>query len=263
MNRLLFVTLLIGSLFSMTTHAKIITEEINYSIDKTTFKAYLAYDDSKGKRPGVLIVHEWWGHNNYARNRAEMLAKEGYTALALDMYGSGKLATHPDNANTFMMEVFNNMPAAEQRFDKAFDLLNSHKATQKDHIAAIGYCFGGAIVLHMARIGKPLAAVASFHGSLGSNLPADTKPNVKGVISVFTGANDGMIPATQVSAFTQEMFEANVNFSVQVYPNTMHSFTNPNADKIGKTFDMPLAYNAEADKDSWQKTLVMLGGVFK
>lgn len=263
MKHLKLLTLFLMSFFSMLTQAKIITEDVKYTVDGKEFSGYLAYDDSKGKRPGILIVHEWWGYNDYAKNRAYMLAKAGYTALALDMYGSGKVADHPDNAKAFMMEVFNDLPAAEKRFDAAYNLLNNHKATEKGQIAAMGYCFGGAIVLHMARIGKPLAAVVSFHGSLGSNLPADKKPDIKGKIRVFTGGADAMIPAEQVSGLTQEMFTAGADFGVQVYAGVKHSFTNPGADKLAKKFDMPLAYDQNADTDSWQQTLSLFASTFK
>lgn len=263
MKYLKLVTLLSIVFLSLLAQAGIVTEEVSYTVDDTTFNGYLAYDDSKGKRPGILIVHEWWGYNDYAKNRAYMLAKAGYTALALDMYGSGKVASHPDNAKTFMMEVFNDLPAAEKRFDAAYTLLNNHKATMKDSIAAIGYCFGGAIVLHMARIGKPLAAVASFHGSLGSNLPAEIKPDIKARIRIFTGAADSMVPAEQVAAFTLEMFNAGADFGVQVYPGVKHSFTNPGADTLAKKFDMPLAYDMNADADSWQQTLALFTASFK
>ncbi|HEY9032789.1 MAG TPA: dienelactone hydrolase family protein [Pseudomonadales bacterium] len=254
--------LLIGTLLSTTSHAKLVTEEIRYPVDGQEFTGYLAYDDSLGQRPGVLIVHEWWGHNDYARERAEQLAGEGYTAFALDMYGSGKLANHPKDANAFMTEVFNNLPAAQQRFLAAFQLLNDHPATRKDAIAALGYCFGGAIVLHMARIGTPLDAVISYHGSLGSNLPADTRPNIQGVIQVFTGGRDPMIPAEQVAGFSREMFEAGADYGITVYRNAQHSFTNPRADAVGREFAMPLAYDAAADADSWRQTLALLQRVW-
>lgn len=244
------------------THADIITEDIHYKVDGIEYTGYMAYDNKTGPHPGVLLVHEWWGLNDYAKTRAYMLAKQGYTAFALDMYGSGKQAVHPDNAKAFMMEVFNNMPSAEKRFDAAYTILNQHKFTQKDHIAALGYCFGGAIVLHMARVGKPLAGVVSFHGSLGSNLAKNTAPNIHAKIRVFTGGADVMVPPEQVTAFMQEMLTAKADFAVQVYPTAKHSFTNPSADKLGKKFAMPLAYNQQADADSWQATIAFLKGLF-
>jgi dienelactone hydrolase len=258
--------LLLGSilfaLLPLSAHAEIVAEEIKYTVDKVEYTGYLAYDNSKGARPGVLLVHEWWGLNDYARTRAYMLAKAGYTAFAVDMYGSGKVADHPDNAKAFMMQVFNDLPGAEKRFDAAYSFLNQHKATQKDHIAAMGYCFGGAIVLHMARIGKPLEAVVSFHGTLVSNLPADKPAAIKGKVMAFTGGADAMIPAEQVTAFTQEMFNNHAEFAVQVYPDAKHSFTNPNADNLGEKFSMPLAYNQAADSDSWAKTLQLFARTF-
>ena len=144
-------------------------ENITYNSDGTQLEGYIAYDKSKeGKRPGVLVVHEWWGHNDYARKRADDLAKLGYTALAVDMYGEGKTANHPADAEKFMMEVFNNMSVGEARFNAALELLKQQPTVDPEKIAAIGYCFGGAVVLHMARIGTDLDAVVSFHGVLSS-----------------------------------------------------------------------------------------------
>ena len=141
------------------------TQELTYSADGLSMKGYLAYDDAQeGKRPGVLVVHEWWGHNDYARRRARMLAELGYVALAVDMYGEGKQANHPDDAGAFSGEVMNNLPAAKARFLAARDLLKAHERVQGEHIAAIGYCFGGGVVLHMARLGVDLDGVVSFHG---------------------------------------------------------------------------------------------------
>ena len=236
---------------------EVITEEITYTIDGKPFRGFMAYDDKKGKRPGVLVVHEWWGHNDYARDRAKQLAEQGYTAFALDMYGNGKLADHPKDAKAFMSEVTDNMALAEQRFDKAYSLLQNSPFTQKDNISALGYCFGGAIVLHMARTGRDLDAVFSYHGSLGSALAKPTT-SIKAKVRVFTGQSDAMIPAQDVTAFTAEMFDAGADFSVQVYPGVQHSFTNQGADKVAKQFKLPLAYDAHADKDSWRQTMSLL-----
>ncbi|CAA0082113.1 Carboxymethylenebutenolidase [BD1-7 clade bacterium] len=243
-------------------HAEIVTDTVEYTVDGKTFTGFLAYDNKAGKRPGILVVHEWWGHNDYARHRAKMLAEQGYTAFALDMYGKGKVADHPDNAKAFMTEVTANLSAAEKRFNTAYDLLNTHKHTQTDEIAAMGYCFGGGVVLHMARIGTPLKAAVSYHGSLASNLPEGQTPAVKGAIQVFTGAKDPMIPSELVTGFTTEMFNAGADFAVHVYPDAVHSFTNPGATTAGKKYNMPLAYDAFADKDSWQQTLDLFERVF-
>lgn len=236
--------------------------EISYQANGTTLKGYIAYDAAiKGKRPAVLVVHEWWGHNSYARKRADMLAELGYTALAVDMYGDGKQANHPDEAGKFATEVSKNMPMAKARFEAGMQLLRKHKTVDAKQLAAIGYCFGGGVVLHMARIGLPLKGVASFHGSLGTETPAQPG-KIKARILSFTGEDDPMIGADKVSAFKQEMEQAGANYRVVTYPGVKHSFTNPDADELGRKFSLPLAYNADADKDSWQQTTEFLRKVF-
>lgn len=238
-------------------------EEVSYSANGTTLKGWLAYDGvAMGKRPAVLVVHEWWGHNAYARKRANMLAKLGYVALAVDMYGDGKQAQHPDDAGKFAGEVAKNKPLAKARFEAAMKLLRDDPRVDGTKLAAIGYCFGGSVVLHMAREGEDLRGVASFHGGLATDTPAQ-KGNVKAQVRVFTGADDKMIPATQVDAFKQEMEKAGVNYKVVAYPGALHSFTNPDADELGKKFNMPIAYSAAADKDSWAQLQAFLADVLK
>lgn len=166
----LFIMLLSASLPS---YAAITGEQVNYTAGGVTLKAYLATDESiKGKRPGVLVVHEWWGHNEYARKRARMLAELGYTALAVDMYGDGKSTQHPKEAAKFMKEVLNNKDVGKARFMAALDFLKKQDTVDHDKVAAMGYCFGGGVVLAMARAGVDLDGVASFHGSLATNNPA-------------------------------------------------------------------------------------------
>lgn len=237
-------------------------KEVSYRADGTTLKGYLAWDDSfEGRRPAVLVVHEWWGHNDYSRKRADMLAGLGYTALAVDMYGDGKQANHPDEAGKFSAEVSKNLPLAKRRFEAGMKLLRKQKTVDANEMAAIGYCFGGGVVLHMARMGENLKGVASFHGSLDTGTPAQPG-KVKARVISFTGEDDPMIGADKVAAFKQEMEQAGVNYRVVIYPGVKHSFTNPAADELGKKFNLPLAYNAEADKDSWQQTTVFLREVF-
>jgi dienelactone hydrolase len=239
--------------FGVFAQAAIKTETIEYKVDGESFTGYLAYDDSsKDKRPGVLVVHEWWGHNDYVRKRAEMLAELGYTAFALDMYGTGKVADHPQDATRFMQAVVSNMPVAEKRFNAAYALLREHETVESTQVAAIGYCFGGGTVLHMARQGIDLKGVVSFHGSLAAQTPAK-KDAVQAAVLVLTGADDPMIPVEQVAAFRQEMEAAAVNYKIHSYPGATHGFTNPAADDFGKRFEMPLAYNAAADAASWQR----------
>jgi len=243
--------------------AKVQGKEVIYQGGGVNMKGYLAYDDKiKGKRPAVIVVHEWWGHNNYARKRADMLAEMGYTALAVDMYGDGKQASHPDDAGKFSAAVNDNLDTARARFEAGMKLLKSNKTVNPNKIAAIGYCFGGGIVLQMARMGEPLLGVASFHGSLGTEHPAQPG-KIKAEIRVFTGADDPMAPQTLVDSFKQEMDQAGASYKVVSYPGAKHSFTNPDADEYGKKFDMPLAYNAEADKDSWAQTETFLADIFR
>ncbi len=247
-----------------THQANIVTQEIEYQTNGAKLKGYLAYDQNlKTKRPGLLVVHEWWGHNDYARRRAKMLAELGYIAFAVDMYGDGKLAEHPDDAGKFMQEVTNNMSLAEKRLLAALQVLNQQELTNPDKTAAIGYCFGGAMVLHLARIGTNIDGVVSFHGSLGTQTPAK-KDSVKARVLVLHGADDPFIPAEQVDAFKEEMQNAGVDYEFIAYPNVKHSFTNPQADEYSKKFDLPaLHYNQHADEDSWNKMQAFLKEIFK
>ncbi|MBT9612202.1 MAG: dienelactone hydrolase family protein [Burkholderiales bacterium] len=238
-------------------------KEISYSAQGATMKGYLAFDDAvQGKRPGVLVVHEWWGHNDYARSRANKLAELGYTALAVDMYGDGKQAAHPDDASKFMNAVMSKKAVAKARFEAAMKLLKKQKTVDAKNIAAIGYCFGGGVVLEMARRGVPLKAVASFHGALGTDAPAQPG-KIHAKVIAFTGADDPMAPAKVVEEFKQEMDKAGANYKVVSYPGVKHSFTNPAADDYGKRFNMPLAYNAEADQASWAEAQSFLADAFK
>ena len=250
-------------LVSAAAHAAVQGKEVSYHANGTTLKGYVAYDDAvKGKRPGILVIHEWWGHNEYARKRARMFAEQGYTALALDMYGNGKQAHHPDDAQKFSSEVSKNAKLAKARFDAALNLLKHEPTVEAGEIAAVGYCFGGSVALNMARMGEPLKAVVSFHGGLGTDHPAEAG-KVKARIASFTGEDDPFIPAKQVAAFREEMDKAGVNYKAVTYPGAKHSFTNPDADKYGEEFKLPLAYNAAADKDSWSQGLAFLADAFK
>jgi dienelactone hydrolase len=177
------------------------------------------------------------------------------------MYGNGKQAEHPDDAAKFSAEVNKNMPVARERFEAGMDVLKRDPTVDASKIAAIGYCFGGGIVLNMAREGVDLKGVASFHGMLGTKEPA--KPGeIKARIISFTGEKDPMIPASSVAAFRKEMDDAGADYRVITYPNAEHAFTNPEADELGKKFHLPLAYDPQADKDSWRQATVFLQDVF-
>lgn len=247
---------------STAAHAEVQGREVTYQANGTTLKGYIAYDDAiKGKRPGVLVVHEWWGQNEYARKRARMLAELGYTAMAVDMYGNGKVVDNPDDAGKLAAGVYKDMPMAKARFEAAMQLLRKQETVDANEIAAFGYCFGGGVVLNMARMGEDLKGVASFHGGLGTDSPAQPG-KIKARIISFSGDADPTIGADKVAAFKQEMEHAGADFRVVIYPGAKHAFTNPAADELGKKFNMPIAYDAEADKDSWEKAKVFLREVF-
>lgn len=244
-------------------HGEIRGEPVEYAAGGMAMKGYLAYDDGiSTRRPGILVVHEWWGHNEYTRKRARMLAELGYVALAVDMYGEGKQAQHPEDAGKFSGEVRNNMDLGRERFLAARKFLQEQKYTDPARIGAIGYCFGGAIVLQMARDGMDLAGVASFHGPLGTTAPA--KPGaVRAKILVLHGADDKFIPPEQVEAFRNEMKTANADFRFVSYPGVVHSFTNPDADDYAKRFNIPLGYDAGADGKSWEEMQAFFRDIFR
>jgi dienelactone hydrolase len=238
-------------------------KDVKYSAEGVQMNGYLAYDRSiSGKRPGVLVVHEWWGLNEYARKRARMLAEMGYTALAVDMYGDGKQATHPDDAGKFSSELMKNFDVAKSRFMAALEFLKKQPSADPERIAAIGYCFGGGIVLNMARQGVDLKGVASFHGSLAAVKPAQVGA-VKAKILVLHGADDKFVTPEQIESFRQEMKSAGADFQFISYPGAVHSFTNPDADEYAKKFNLALGYNAEADKKSWEELRRFLDRIFK
>lgn len=231
--------------------AKVRGRVVEYRDGTVTMKGYLAWDPAlKGKRPGVLVVHEWWGHNEYARKRARMLAGLGYTALAVDMYGEGKQAPHPDDAAAFAAEVMKNGDLMKARFMAAMNLLKDQSTVDPARIGAIGYCFGGAVVLNMARQGVDLAGVVSFHGSLATDRPAEPG-GVKARVLALNGAADRFIPPEQVGAFAAEMARAGAEFGFISYAGAKHSFTNPEADAFARRFGLDVAYDSRADRRSW------------
>jgi len=237
-------------------------EEVSYSTDSTTMNGYMAYDkNATDKKPGILVVHEWWGHNAYSRERADMLAKLGYVALAVDMYGNGKQAGHPEDAQKFAMSVMGNFDAAKARFEAAMETLKNNPNVDPEQIGAIGYCFGGGVVLAMADAGYDLDAVVAFHGTL--QLPVmPEKGMIKGKVLVCSGADDPFVTPEQVAAYTAAMDSAQADYEYIAYEGAVHAFTSKGADSLGKKFDLPLAYNEAADKASWQEMKDLFNEVF-
>jgi len=248
MRRLLSTLLLTSATLA---HAEVQTREIPYqSTDGTRMVGYYAYDDAiQGKRPGVIVVHEWWGLNDYAKRRARDLAALGYSALAIDMYGEGKNTSHPKDAQAFMEESLASTEVNKARARAGLELLKAQPQTDASKLAAIGYCFGGRMVLDMARQGVPLAGVVSFHGALVTKTPA-TPGSVKARILVEHGAADSFIPARQIAAFKAEMDAAGADYRFVSLPGAKHSFSNPDAD-AHRGHGLDVAYNKEADERSW------------
>ena len=224
-------------------------------------QGYLAVDGANDQpRPGVLVIHEWWGLDEYIKRRARMLADLGYVALAVDMYGAGKVAQSADEAGSEMNAVLGDIPTAEARLDAAIETLRSHPMVDGQRIAAIGYCFGGAMVLHAARTGRDLNGVVSFHGALGSfHTPAPG--SVKAEILVCHGADDALVPDEQIAAFKSEMETAEAKVQFEAYEGALHGFTNPDADENGQKYGLPLAYDADIDNQSWQEMQEFFGRV--
>ncbi len=244
------------------TTIEIIGEEVSYKTDSTQMKGYITYNkNKKGKRPGVLVIHEWWGHNDYVRKRADMLAELGYTALAIDMYGDGKQANHPSDAEKFAMSVMGNIGVTTARFNAALEMLKSNPNVDANKIAAIGYCFGGSVALTMANTGADLDAVAAFHS--GIKLPVMPNDKLKAKVLVCNGADDPFISAKDITTFKQKMDSIQADYKYISYKGAVHSFTSKAADSLGKKFNMPAAYNQEADTKSWLALQELLEEAFK
>ncbi|MCZ4407622.1 dienelactone hydrolase family protein [Cryomorphaceae bacterium 1068] len=237
---------------SLITEMSIVGEEVSYTSDSVTMKGYIAYDETDTtQRPGIIVVHEWWGHTDYVRERAEMLAELGYVALAVDMYGDGKKAEHPDNAMKFSGMVMQNMDGAESRFTEAIKVLKNHPQTADENISAIGYCFGGSLILAMANKGVDLDGVAAFHS--GVQLPVGPSENLHAMVLVQNGADDPFVSPESVANFKAAMDSLQKPYVYESYPGAVHAYTNKNADSLGEKFNLPLAYNAEADTKSWER----------
>ena len=235
------------------------TEVIDYKHGDVKLEGYLAYDDAvAGKRPGVLVCHEWWGHNDYARKRAEQLAALGYVAFALDMYGEGVQAKDAKEAAEKAAVFKKDRSLMRTRAMAGLDVLRRHPKVDADNLAAIGYCFGGTTALELARAGADLKGAVSFHGGLDTPDPADAK-RIRCKVLVLTGADDPVVPKEQVAAFEDEMTKANIDYKLISYPGAVHGFTNPaNGDDPKKG----VAYNKEADEKSWEEMKAFFGKIF-
>jgi dienelactone hydrolase len=242
------------------------TREVSYQAGAVRMKGFLAWDGAvPGERPGVLVVHEFWGLNDYAKQRTEMLAELGYTALAVDLYGDGNIAADSKEAGQLMNQLLADLPECRARFQAALDLIKAHETVDESRTAAIGYCVGGGVVLHMARFGLDLDVVASFHGSLPLAIPAQGEgaTEVTARIVAYNGEDDVFIPAEAIAAFKAEMNRTGADYQFINLPGALHGFTNPAATEKGEKFNMPLRYDALADQCSWAHMQLLLQSTFK
>ena len=244
-------------------HADVIGEDVNYKSGNTSLIGYIAYDNAiKGKRPGVILVPDWWGISEFARNRARALAKLGYTAMVMDMVGAGMFAETTNKAKALMANATADPKVMKARFIAAKNVLSKHKTTN-GKIAAIGYSLGGMIVLEMARQGENLKSVASIWGVIAkANKPAK-KGNVKARVLIIHPATDGWAPKKAIDALKTEMAKARAHFQIITYPNTKHGFTRHDADTKAAKDNLPLKYDAAADKKSWNDLSRFLKASFR
>ena len=240
----------------------ILTNRIEYAVGDAVHQGYLAYDDEiADAKPGVIIVHEWWGLNDYIVRRAHMLAELGYVALAIDMYGGGAIAQDTDQAGALMTGVLNDMDTGTAALKAGYELLLSQPGVDPERTAAMGYCFGGAMVLHMARIGLPLSAVASFHGALGSFHTVEPG-SIRARLLVCHGAADSMVTMDDLEGFKQEMETAQADYEVLLLADAKHGFSNPQADVNAEKYGIDLGYQQSADEKSWEALQALFNQVF-
>jgi len=235
--------------------AALVTRPVAYEHAGVKLEGYLAYDDAKtaqGKLPGVLIVHEWWGLNDYARGRAEQLAKLGYVAFALDMYGGGQSTTDAKKAGALAKQFYGS-PLMAGRAQAGLDQLLQTGLVDPARVAAIGYCFGGSTVQALAYAGAPLAGIVSFHGGL-IPVPADAAAKTKAKILICNGGADSFVSAPDIEAFIKAMNAGKFDYQFISYAGAIHAFTNPGADALAAVNGMTggIGYNAAADRHSWQ-----------
>jgi dienelactone hydrolase len=237
-------------------------ETVTYTADGLTLKGFIAYDDNiKGKRPAILVVPEWWGLNDYAKMRVRKLAELGYIAMAADMFGDGKIAANPADAQKFTAPYYKDPVLVKSRLDAASKKLMEYSQCDPANLAAIGYCFGGYVVLNYAKLGADLKGVVSFHGGLGG-VPVDKKL-LKAKVLICHGAIDQFVSQKDAESLKHKLDSIGVENTLKIYPNATHAFTNPDATKTGKDFNMPIAYNPDADRDSWNDMKMFFGKIFK
>ena len=237
-------------------------ETVNYTVDTLNMTSYVVYDENKdGKRPAVLVLHEWWGLNDYTKRRAKMLAEMGYIAMAVDMYGNNRKGNDPQEAGMLAGPYYENMSMTKKIFDAGLEEFKKNQNVDQSQIAGIGYCFGGGLLLNLARMGEPLNGVVSFHGGLVGTPP--DKNLTKAEILVCHGEADPFVPNEEAATFKKQMDSIGKSYTFRSYPGATHAFTNPDATEMGQKFKIPIAYNAAADSASWNDMKEFFGRIFR
>jgi dienelactone hydrolase len=247
----------------MNTQAQTIKgEEITYTAaEGTALKGYVAYDAARqGKLPVVVVIHEWWGSNQYVRKRADMLAALGYFAFAVDMYGEGKQGNNPQEAGALAGPFYSNPTLVQTRIEAALLKIKEYTRADAGNMACIGYCFGGSMSLYAAKLGMPFKAVVSFHGGL-AGVPAEAGKTTAKILVCHGGA-DKFISDEEIKTFRQNLDSVKVDYSFISYPGAVHAFSNPQATEMGKKFGIPIEYNEDADKKSWADMTAFFNKIF-
>jgi len=247
MKKMLSLLLLTG-VMAMNAEAKVELKKVEYKSGDQTFEGVIAMDSAiKGKKPGIVVFHNWMGVTGETESKITELAKLGYVAMAADVYGKGIRPKDAKEAGELATKYKNDRKLLRERASNALDELKKNSHVDSAKLFATGYCFGGTTALELARSGAPLLGTVSFHGGLSNPTPADAK-NIKGQVLVFHGAVDPYVPADEVAAFKKEMDESKVPYELVMFANTVHSFTEKAA---GNDISKGAAYNATADKRSW------------
>ena len=232
---------------------------MNFTVNGKNYIGFVAYNENiKEKRPGILVVPEWWGLNDYTKSRARQLAELGYIAMAVDMYGDSKLANNPTEAQSMATPYYKDPTLTKAHIDAAIEKIKTFPETDTSKIAAIGYCFGGFVVLNAAKLGADLKGVVTFHGGL-SGVPPEK--NLKAKILVCHGGADEF-ENPHVAAFKKQMDSVGADYTFKIYPGATHAFSNPDATATGIKFNMPIKYNAAADTASWNDMKEFLKKLF-
>jgi len=262
MKKLLSFVSVIALFAATPASAALVTKDITYKDGNVTLTGHYAYDDAaKAPVPGVIVVPEWWGDNDYAHRRADQLAGLGYAAFAIDMYDNNKIAADPKEATALSKPFYDDRALMVRRAEAGLQTLEAQPQVDKTRLGAIGYCFGGAVALSLARNGDDLKGVVSFHGNLATPTPA-VKGKVKAEVLALNGADDQFVKPDEKAGFVKEMMSAGVIYKSIEYPGATHAFTNPDATAMGKKFNLPIAYNADADKKSWDEMKAFFARLF-